>query len=37
MSRWEVAKIIVLSLAISIGLTASMTMAVVAGRSWLLP
>ena len=37
MSRWEMTRIVVLSLAISIGVTACMTFAVVAGRNWLLP
>jgi hypothetical protein len=37
MSRWKIVRIILLSLAISIGITASMIVAVVASRSWLLP
>ena len=37
MSKWQIARIILLSLALSIGITASMIVAVVASRSWLLP
>jgi hypothetical protein len=37
MSRWQITRIVVLSLVISMGLTAGMLGAVVASRSWLLP